>query len=367
MITRRDILAAGAALPLAAARAATAPLRITLLGQALLQHDLDSSQWPGQPEFAALLPDADVCFTDLETAIKGPKADAPLRSGEFLHAADAGVIDCLARVGVNMVATSNNHAFDFGPGGIRDAIDALDARGITHAGTGLTLDQAASAGIRRTPHGSVALVCVAMGAIHDGADATATQPGVTEIRRSPDGALNPGDVARHLDAIAAASKKADVVIAYHHNHYWEKNMADTPPWQRDLAHKAIEAGAGLFASHGAPLLQGIEMYRGKPIFYDLGGFFFQTVTEPGHYPPEVWQSVVVQSRWRNGKLDAIELLPVQLNDTGLGGPADMMTRGTPTLARGDAAQAILSRLARASEVFGTQVEIAGDRARVRLA
>ena len=57
-------------------------------------------------------------------------------------------------------------------------------------------------------------------------------------------------------------------------------MADTPPWQRDLAHQAVDAGAGIFVSHGPPLLHGIEIYRGKPIFYGLGGFFFQTITKP---------------------------------------------------------------------------------------
>ncbi len=367
MVTRRDILAAGAALPfLPAAEATAAPLRIVLLGQALLQNNLDLAQWPGQARFAALLKGADVCFTDLETAIKGPHAESPLRSGEFLHAADDGVIDCLQRVGVNMLATSNNHAFDFGAGGVRDAVEALDARGITHAGTGLDLARAADAGIRKTAHGSVALVSMATGNIHPGGDATDTQPGVNEIRRRADGAFNTEDMARYLAAIAQAAGQADVVIAYHHNHYWEKNMADTPAWQRDLAHQAIESGAGIFASHGAPLLQGIEIHRGRPIFYDLGGFFFQSVTEPGHYPPEVWQSVVVDSRWGRHGVEGITLLPVQLNDTGLGGPTDMTTRGAPSLAQGDNAAAILRRLAQASAQFGTQIDITDGTALVRL-
>jgi poly-gamma-glutamate synthesis protein (capsule biosynthesis protein) len=345
---------------------AASPLRIVLLGQALLQNKLDTAQWPEQVAFTRLLKGADVCFTDLETAIKGPNAGTPLRTGEFMHAADSGVIDCLHRVGVNMMATSNNHAFDFGPGGIRDALEALDARGITHAGTGLTLANASGAGIRKTPHGTVGLVSMAMGNVREGGDATDTQPGVNEVHRDGAGVPDAGDVARYLGAISAAAKSCDVVIAYHHNHYWEKNMADTPPWQRALAHQAIEAGAGIFASHGAPLMQGIEIYGGKPIFYDLGGFFFQTVTEPGHYPPEVWQSVVADTRWDGDSLVQIEFVPVQLNDTGLGGPADMVTRGTPKLAVDADARAILTRLALISTAFGTKIDLVGNRAVLRL-
>jgi hypothetical protein len=32
--------------------------------------------------------------------------------------------------------------------------------------------------------------------------------------------------------------------------------------------------------YGAPLLAGIGIYRGQPIFYDLGNFVFQTATDP---------------------------------------------------------------------------------------
>lgn len=370
MPTRRDLLAAGFGLPfcniLCDTASAATTLRVVLLGQALLKSNLDARQWPHANRFAALFQGADACFTDLETAIKGPHAEAPVRNDDFLHAADAGVIDCLKQVGVNLLATSNNHAYDLGAGGIRDAIEALDARGLPHAGTGLDLKGASGAGYRVTPRGTVALVAMAMGAIHPDGAATETRPGVNEIRRDPAGILNRTDVARYLAAIAAASAKADITIAYHHNHYWEKNMADTPPWQRDLAHQAVDAGAGVFVSHGPPLLHGIEIYRGKPIFYGLGGFFFQTITKPGHYPPEVWQSAVADCRGGKNGFEQIVLHPVQLNDTGLEGPTDMVTRGTPSLATGENGEKILARLVAISAPYGTRFKIADGKAIITL-
>ncbi len=352
---RREFLAGGLALPLlAAAQAPRRPLRVVLMGQALLQHNLTDEQWPAAGKFRAFFSGADAVFTDLETAIKGPNSNTALRQGTFLHAADARIIDRLANVGVNLFATSNNHAFDFAEGGIKDAIDALDARRLSHAGTGLDLARAAAPGYRTTEAGVVALVGMASGAIAAGGMAGPGKPGVNEVRRDAAGALNESDVGRYLASIKEAAAKADIVIAYQHNHYWEKDMADTPPWQRALARRAIDAGASIFAAHGAPLLHGIEIYRGKPIFYDLGGLFFQTVTKPGYYPNEVWQSLVVDCRCTRAGFDRISLTAVQLNDTGTGGPGDMTTRGMPRLAEGAEGKPVLERVARLSGTYGTK-------------
>ena len=307
---RRNFILSGLALPVLmaaqtprAVMAAQAPraLRVVLLRQALLQHNLTDAQWPGAQAFTTLFAGADAVFTDLETAIKGPHAEAPRRNDQFLHAADAGVIDRLGTLGVNLFATSNNHAFDFGAGGIRDAVEALDTRGFGHAGTGLDLARAAAPGYVKTDAGTVALVAMASGNVAAGGMASSAHAGVNEVRRGPTNELDETDVGRYLAAIRAASGKADLVIAYQHNHYWEKNMADTPAWQRSLAHRAIEAGASIFASHGAPLLQGIEIYKGKAIFYDLGGFFFSRPSpSPGPTIPRSgkawWWSVCARRR-----------------------------------------------------------------------
>lgn len=352
---RRQFVLGSLALPfLAAAQAPKRPLRVVLTGQALLQHDLTDDQWPAAGKFRAFFSGADAVFTDLETAIKGRHAEAPLREGTFLHAADARIVDRLANVGVNLFATSNNHAYDFGAGGIRDAIDALDARKLSHAGTGLDLAKAAAPGYRITGSGTVALVAMASGAVMAGAMAGPDKPGVNEVRRTARGDLDESDVGRYLAAVTQAAGKADIVIAYQHNHYWEKDMADTPPWQRTLARRAIDAGASIFAAHGAPLLHGIEVYKGKPIFYDLGGLFFQTVTKPGYYPKEVWQSVVVDCRCTKAGFDKISLTAVQLNDTGTGGPEDMATRGMPRLMEGAEGKPILERLQQISRNYGTR-------------
>jgi poly-gamma-glutamate synthesis protein (capsule biosynthesis protein) len=44
--------------------------------------------------------------------------------------------------------------------------------------------------------------------------------------------------------------------------------------QAEMAHKLIDAGADVIIGHHPHVIQGIEVYQGKPIFYSLGNFVF---------------------------------------------------------------------------------------------
>ena len=305
-------------------------LRLTVLGQALIGHDLRADPWRDFAALAEMCRRGAVCFTDLETAIKTPFAERPTRDGVFLHAADPAVLDCLQTLSVSMMATANNHVWDLGAGGIIGMLGGLDRRGFAHAGAGINVASAAAPAYRCTENGTVALVAMASGSIREGAAATATRAGVNELRLGWDGAPDLADLARIDNAIAVSAARAEIVLAYHHNHILEDGGRHTPHWQRDFARHCIDAGASLYVSHGAPRLHGIEIYRGRPIFYDLGNFIFQTATEPGHYDDEVWQSAMAECRFPAGRFKEMRLIPLQLNATGIGGPGDLRTRGRPS-------------------------------------
>jgi poly-gamma-glutamate capsule biosynthesis protein CapA/YwtB (metallophosphatase superfamily) len=342
--------------------AAAPELHLTVMGQALIQYDLRQHQWPDYAALAAMFGKADLCFTDLETAIRSPRAEAPTRQDVFLHATDPTVLDCLKDWRVGLLATANNHAFDLGTGGILGALDELDKRDLGHAGTGVDLATASAPAFRRTANGTVALVAAASGAIREGGAATAARGGVNELRVDVD-KPNAEDVARMLAAIRDAAARADIVITYHHNHVLTEKGRRVPPWQQDFAHRCIDAGAAIFVSHGAPWLLGIELYHGRPIFYDLGSLVFQTATETGTYDASAWQSVIAECRFSGGALAEMRLTPVQLNAEGVDG--DATTRGRPSLARGAEAAAILDRLGELSAPFGTRIEHSMDGGIVR--
>jgi len=355
--TRRHLLGAGisvAFLPVVVA-AGKRPLRISLLGQSLIKTDLRAIGWDALAEFQRLLKGRDVVFTDLETVIAGPLAGQSTRpaNSEVLHVGDPSVIDCLQAIGVNIVATSNNHAWDLDTGGILSTIDALRARRLAFAGTGRDLAAASAPGFIKG-RATVALVAAAAGAIREGASATETRPGVNELRRGGDGALLPVDVERYLAAIRLAAGSGATVIAYLHSHYWEPRKSDTPGWQRDLARQAIDAGASTFVAHGVPELQGIEYYRGAPLFHGLSSFIFQSEKADDAYGPEAWQSAIAELDIVDGKIVDTRLIPVQLDARGIEHKGRRV-RGSPRLATGSSVDAVLQRLARLNTELGASV------------
>ncbi|HLI85404.1 MAG TPA: hypothetical protein VKV17_15925 [Bryobacteraceae bacterium] len=122
--------------------------------------------------------------------------------------------------------------------------------------------------------------------------------------------------------------------------------------------------------HGAPLLHGVKIYRGKPIFYDLGNFPYNVPPTLNYIDkPMSWESAVAYVQFQGRKLQSIELRPVVLNYAGEGQPdihdpyannQFLQTRGLPSPATGARAGYILQRLAELSKPFGTELEIRED-------
>jgi poly-gamma-glutamate synthesis protein (capsule biosynthesis protein) len=360
---RRGLLLGALALTATPAVAKPGRVRLALLGQALIEHALPEEQWPGRRAVARELAKADLGFTNLETVVKGPRAGAPTREALTLHTAQPAVLDALKAMNIRLLATANNHAFDLGSGGILDTVDAIERAGLISAGSGADLARAAAPAFARTAGGSVALVAFATGKVREGGAATNSRPGVNELRRDSSGLPREQDAGRVLTAIAEARRRAEVVIAYQHNHDWEPNQADVPAWQRAFARRCVEVGASVFVGHGAPLLQGIEIHDGAPLFFGLGNFVFQTEKPPGAYAAECWESVIVQASFERGRCQAFELTPIVMNEIGLGGSEDMATRGMPALASPTQARAILDRVnARSAGLGSTAFAVRGSRA-----
>ncbi|RUU14487.1 capsule biosynthesis protein CapA [Mesorhizobium sp. USDA-HM6] len=172
--------------------------------------------------------------------------------------------------------------------------------------------------------------------------------------------VDPQSADVHLSAIRQAAARDDFVIAYLHHHHWEPGWQDVPNWVQSFARMCVDAGADLFVSHGAPVLQALEIYNGSPIFYGLGNFLFQVHPDENEWdPPEVWQSIVAACRYdASGSLQGIDLLPVVID--GDGQPSGLATdRLVPVAAAGNFARDILEGFANRSRSFGTEITIAG--------
>jgi len=108
---------------------------IRLLGQAIIQWDFRSTNLDVVNAFAEVLNSSkpDIIFSDLELAIRGDHGGTPTRPPALGNHHEAGpwVLDLLKEHGVNILATSNNHAYDLANEGILSTLEELD-RTISH-------------------------------------------------------------------------------------------------------------------------------------------------------------------------------------------------------------------------------------------
>jgi len=363
-------------------------LTIALTGQSMIRSDIRVSASSALPAIASLLRGADVAFTNFEGTVAEPgqpNEDSPLQGRGFLAPPEA--LEALKALGFNLLALSNNHSADLKVPGIQNTLRTVDRLSLAHAGIGNTIREASAAGYLRTPKGTVALVAMASGLIPPGGAATATRPGVNELRVEAGNKPNGDDAKSILQSIRDAASNADLVIVYHHNHVFEKPFTAIfeegmpqrlapPDWIKKWTHAEIDAGAGMIVMHGAPLLHGIEIYNGHPIFYDLGNFIYN-VPPPLWYiqEPLAWESVVPFLEFQGKQLLSIKLWPIVMNVLGQGQPDAqdlhtnnlfLQTRGLPHLATGEKAGYILDRIAEFSRPFGTLVEVKGDTAEIHL-
>ena len=358
-------------------------LSITLTGQSMIRADVRAHAPAAVPVIKSLLK-GDVLFTNFETTVVDVKKGQSAKDGRFVSPPEA--LDALQSFGFNLVSLSNNHAFDLKVAGIQNALSEANRLKLAHAGTGNTISEAVAPGYLKTPKGTVALVASASGLIDEGGSATSTRPGVNELRVEGN-QPNQEDSQRILQSIREASKKADLVIVYQHNHVFDKPFRTImleelperlrpPDWLKKWTHAEVDAGADIIVMHGAPMLHGIEIYHGRPIFYDLGNFIFQA--PPANLlldEPINWESVVAYVDFQGKTLQSIKLRPIAQNKIGQG-PADyqderdnnlfMKTRGLPAPATGEQAHYILERLADLSRPFGTTLMINGDSAEIKL-
>lgn len=351
-------------------------LRITVVGQSSIHSDLRKSAPAAVAQARKYLANADVRFTNLEVAVAS--RDAAVQPRRNAERVDPEVLDCLREMGFNLLSLSNNHALDLGMAGLRTTRDEVARRGFGFAGTGANLAEALAPGFVDTPAGRIGLIAMASGALGQLSPdtwAAPDHPGVNFLEQRKDGTLNPEHVARILEAVRKAASESSGVIVYEHNHYWGDRQGsglppgrtkiisrfETPAWQVTWAHQLIDAGAILYVDHGDPSLHGVEIYKGRPIFYDLGNFIFQSPLSSiglDTYGPLAYMSAIAQVEFQHGRVSAIHFVPIVLSMNDAAGSP----RGVPYLAEGREARIILLGLADASKQFGTEIRIEGDSA-----
>ncbi|MBI4539923.1 MAG: CapA family protein [Gemmatimonadetes bacterium] len=425
-------------------------ITMALTGDAIISRQLSAYAEPPFLRMIEIIRNADVGFTNLEILLHNYEDDVipsigylPRAAGTYMRASPDLARE-LAWAGFNIVARANNHAVDFGIGGIRATDRALDAAGLVHAGTGDNLALARSPGYLETAGGRVAFISAAssfpdFGAAGPQRPDLRGRPGLNPIRYETtyvlpgpyfeqlgsvasvlgsEGSgggreqlrfigqtfvrgneartlrtLNEVDLEEILASVRDAKRQANWVIVTVHSHERGATREEPADFLIEFAHAVIDAGADVFAGHGPHLLKGVEIYRGRPIFYSLGNFMMQNETVRfqagdnyrtlglpptalpsdfyderertmgGGWPtdPTYWESAVAVVEFRAGELRDVRLHPITMG-FGLQRPQ----RGRAMLANPELSRKIIHHLAELSRPFDTQIEFEDGVGRVIL-
>lgn len=82
---------------------------------------------------------------------------------------------------------------------------------------------------------------------------------------------DPHDLIAMSTDIARLRDRVDTVVVSMHWGIPGDSLCD---YQRQIAHAAIDAGADVIVGHGPHVVHGVELHRGRPIFYSLGNVVF---------------------------------------------------------------------------------------------
>ena len=418
---------------------------LAAVGDIILTRPLNLKIHKGMEKIHQLLGKADVSFGNIEGSIFDSRKLQCYPNAEYggaYHVSLPAVASYLREMGLDIVSHANNHTLDWGVEGMRETQKALDQSGIIYAGSGETLAQASAPRFFETDKGRVALVAYTSSAPEsfracDPVHGAPGRPGVATIRISqylsvtgemleelrkirdatslfkvvdddPDtvsialqlqqmtfrrgkictrcAEQNLNDEENILWNIRNGKKLSDFLIVSDHTHE-PGNWYQTPPnYQPAMVHRFIDAGADAFLGHGSHHLRGIEVYKGKPIFYGLGDFIMDDlrtpvgmdmyesnglnpikdtdadvtakemssgyVGTPGFESPIFYESVIAQCEFKGNRVSEIRLYPVELNQKDR-----FANRGIPSVVKGKRAEEILKRLAVMSEPFGTVISI----------
>ena len=235
-------------------------------------------------EVRSIIQSGDLAFCQLEANLStrgtpSPQARLPMRT-------DPRVAQAIRAAGFDVTSFASNHCMDWGPDALADTIDNLKKENLAVIGVGANIHEARRPVIMERNGTRIAFLayntilpqcywaevdrpgCAPLRAFTFYEQIEHDQPGTPCRTHS---FPHRQDLQAMIADIEAVRASADVVVVSMHwgVHFVPSLIAD---YQRDVAHTAIDHGADLIIGHHPHILKGIEVYRGRAIFYSLGNF-----------------------------------------------------------------------------------------------
>jgi len=188
----------------------------------------------------------DLVSANLESAVTADGAHY-LPNNKYDFAISPDLLQKLTQKGFNFFTIANNHIADQGQNGLEETRELLDLAEVNYVGCNDKQVGDCSIKIIEIKDKKIGLAGFSM-------------------------VYGRFDEPQGLAMIRELASSTDLVVVNIHwgveyEHYYNTT-------QQNLAHDLIDAGADIIIGHHPHVVQGMEIYNGKPIFYSLGNFIF---------------------------------------------------------------------------------------------
>ena len=237
---------------------------------------------------AGVLRSGDITFTNCEQMYSDVGTASPMH----VTPSRPDALNALLYAGFDVVSLANNHAMDWGHEALLDTMARLKKAGLPYVGVGKNISEARRPVIierKGTRVGFLAYGCIGPA----GSEAEDDRPGYAPMRAwtiyekidyqpgTPPNIITVpyvDDLAAMKEDIEKLKAQVDVVVVSYH---WGQHFLPRiiPMYCFDVGHAAIDAGADLILGGHPHILKGIEVYKGKVIFYSMCNFALELKPE----------------------------------------------------------------------------------------
>ena len=216
---------------------------------------------------------ADILLVNFEnpatTSTNPVKGDVPLKADPKYTYLLAGAND------VVVASQANNHALDYGEYGLNESLKTLKDAGIYVIGAGNNVSEASKPVTIESGDRKVTVLN------YMDSENFAEYSGIMDpatVNSSGYSGYDSELAQRQVQE--ARDNGSSIIIAYlHYGNEYSRSPNDN---QIKISHELIDDGADIVIGAHTHVTQGVEMYKGKPIFYNLGNFIFDQSNPATH-------------------------------------------------------------------------------------
>lgn len=257
-------------------------------------------RWPFE-KTADVLRTADVTLINLETPLI---KNCPVTAEGMVFCGDQRNVEGLVFAGVDVVNIANNHVGNWGRQGVEETVAALSESGLIPVGHENPVYLTKG---NEGDKPAVAASDAAMAGKGDERDMKFAFLGYNDVGRQT-GIRHVDDETFEDDIRLAKQNVAIIVVSFH----WGVEYTHEPTErQREIAHRAIDAGADLVIGNHPHWIQPAEIYNGKLIVYSHGNFIFDQM-----WSQKTREGIIGRYTFYDEKLIDAEFLPVIIEDFG---------------------------------------------------